>query len=137
MKSVPICAAAALAAILVSAAAPSAAQPPGAYWNGDLCHQEKAGAAHRGTFLGALFGGIFGSAVAGRNRAAGAVVGGAAGAVIGHAGGANSVQCEPYPPRVEAHGGACQWVSEYYDGGPHDFEACRDPDGVWRPSGRS
>jgi uncharacterized protein YcfJ len=130
--------AAALAAILVATALPAAAQPPGAYWNGDVCHQERAAAAHRGTFLGALFGGIFGSAIAGRHdRAAGAVVGGSAGAVIGHAAGASSVQCLPYPPRIEAHGDTCQWVNDAYDGGPHEFEVCRDPDGVWRPSGRS
>jgi len=137
MKSALICAAA-LAVNLIASSLPAAAQPPDAAWNGDLCHQERAGAAHRGTFLGALFGGIFGSAIAGRhNRAAGAVIGGTAGAVIGHAGGAASVQCQPYPPRIEAHGGACHWVSEYYDDAAHAFEVCQDPDGVWRPSGRS
>ncbi len=134
----PLLRAAAIAATLIASPLPSLAQPPGAYWRGDVCHQQKAAAAHRGTFLGALFGGIFGSAVAGRgNRAAGAVIGGSAGAAIGHAAGANSVECLPYPPRVETHEGRCRWVSEDYDGGPREFEVCRDPDGVWRPSGRS
>ena len=137
MKS-SLLSAAALAAALSSAPVPAAAQPPGAYWRGDVCHQQQAQAAHRGTFLGALFGGIFGSAIAGRhNRAAGAAIGGASGALIGHAAGANSVTCLPYPPRVEAHQGGCHWVSETYGGAPHEFEVCRDPDGVWRPSGRS
>jgi hypothetical protein len=129
-------------AILIGAllltAQPALAQPPGASWNGDLCQQQKQASATHGTFIGALFGGIFGSAVAGRHdRAAGAVVGGSAGAVIGHTAGADSVQCLPYPPRVEAHADSCQWVSDAYDGGPHEFEVCREPDGVWRPSGRS
>ena len=127
-----------LAAALICAAPPATAQPPGAAWQGDVCHQEKAAAAHRGTFLGALFGGIFGSAIGGRrNRAAGAVIGGTAGAAAGHAAGASSVKCLPYPPRVEAHQADCQWVSEDYDSGPHQFEVCRASDGVWRPSGRS
>jgi len=130
--------AAALAAILAAPALPAAAQPPGASWSGDVCHQEKAASAHRGTFLGALFGGLLGSAIAGRHdRAAGAVIGGSAGAVIGHTTGAGAVECIPYPPSVEAHGDGCQWVSGNYDGGPHEFEVCRAPDGVWRPSGRS
>jgi len=136
MKS-PILAAA-LAAVLVAVALPAAAQPPGVSWSGDVCHQQKTHAAHRGTFLGAVFGGILGSAIAGRHdRAAGAVVGGSAGAVIGHTVGASSVECLSYPPRVEAHGDGCQWVSDDYGGGPHEFEVCRNPDGVWRPSGRS
>jgi hypothetical protein len=128
-------------AILIGAlllgAQPALAQPPGASWNGDVCQQQKQAAATRGTFLGAIFGGIFGAAIAPRHPAAGAVVGGAAGAVTGQAVGANSIQCLPYPPRVEAHDGACQWVSDSYDGAPHQFEVCKESDGVWRPSGRS
>ncbi len=88
--------------------------------------------------LGGLFGGLFGWAVAGRgHRAAGAAVGGSVGAVAGHAIGRSSVQCLPYPPRIEAHEHSCRWVSQAYDGADHQFEVCRDPDGVWRPSGRS
>ena len=137
MKS-PLLIAATLAATVVLAPLAAVAQPPDAYWRGDVCHQQQAQAAHRGTFLGAVFGGLFGSAIAGRhNRAAGAVIGGTSGALIGHAAGANSVQCLPYPPRVEAHQGDCHWVSEDYDGAHHEFEVCRDTDGVWRPSGRS
>jgi len=128
-------------AILIGAllltAQPALAQPPGASWNGDLCQQQKQASATHGTFIGALFGGIFGAALSPRHRAAGAAVGGTAGAVVGNGAGANSVQCLAYPPRIEAHGQACHWVSEDYDGGPHEFEVCRDPDGVWRPSGRS
>lgn len=128
----------ALVAVLIGAPMTAAAQPPGAYWRGDVCQQEKAASAHRGTLLGALFGGILGAAVAGRgNRAAGAAIGGTAGAVTGHAVGANSIECLPYPPRVEAHNGNCHWVDEFYDGAQHAFEVCRDSDGVWRPSGRS
>jgi hypothetical protein len=128
-----------IAAVAALAGAPiaAAAQPPGDYWQGDVCHQQKHAAASRGTFLGAIFGGIFGSALAGRNRAAGAVIGGTAGAAIGHAVGKDSVQCLPYPPRISAHDPNCHWASENYDDGEHQFEVCRDPDGVWRPSGRS
>jgi hypothetical protein len=116
---------------------PALAQPPGAAWNGDVCQQQKQASAAHGTFIGALFGGLFGAVLAPHDRAAGAAVGGTAGAVVGHSAGANSVQCLAYPPRIEAHGAACHWVSEDYDGGPHEFEVCQDPDGVWRPSGRS
>jgi len=128
-------------AILIGAllltAQPTLAQPPAESWSGDLCQQQKQASATHGTFIGALFGGLFGAALAPRNRAAGAVVGGTTGAVVGHAAGANSVRCLAYPPRIETHGDACHWVSEDYDGGPHEFEVCQDPDGVWRPSGRS
>jgi uncharacterized protein YcfJ len=126
-----------ISALLLLAAAPAIAQPPGASWNGDVCHEQKQAAAAHGTFLGAIFGGIFGAAIAPHDRAAGAVVGGTAGAVTGHVAGADSIQCLPYPPRVEAHEAACQWVSDSYDGAPHEFEVCKEPDGVWRPSGRS
>ena len=127
-----------IVAVLVGAPVSAIAQPPGAYWRGDVCQQEKAASAHRGTFLGALFGGILGAAVAGRgNRAAGAAIGGTAGAVTGHAVGASSVECIPYPLRVQAHRSDCHWVNEFNDGAQHQFEVCRDTDGVWRPSGRS
>ena len=133
----PALAAAILIGALSLAGQPVLAQPPGASWSGDVCHQQKAAAAAHGTFLGAIFGGIFGAAVAPHDRAAGAVVGGGAGAVIGHAAGADSIDCLPYPPRVEAHDPNCDWVSQNYDGAPHQFEVCKESDGVWRPSGRS
>ena len=86
-----------LAAALALAAAPLAApaQPPGASWSGDICHQPQS-ADPRG-----------------------------------------SVQCLAYPPRVETHQHNCRWVQDAYDGAAHQFEVCRGPDGVWRPSGRS
>jgi len=133
----PALAAAIVIGALCLAGQTALAQPAGASWSGDVCHQQKDAAAAHGTFLGAIFGGVFGAAVAPRNRAAGAVVGGGAGAVIGHAAGADSIDCLPYPPRVEAHDANCDWVSQSYDGAPHQFEVCKAPDGVWRPSGRS
>jgi hypothetical protein len=130
------------AAAILTAAAPSlaAAQPPPPdnHWQGDVCHGETQAAARRGTFLGALFGGIFGAGVAGHGaQAAGAAIGGSAGAAIGHTVGRDSVQCETYPPRISYHEGNCRWVSVVERDGQHDFEVCHDSDGVWRPSGRS
>ena len=127
----------ALGAALLVAGAPvaTAAQPPGEYWQGDLCHQQKHEAASRGTFIGAIFGGVFGWVLAGRgHRAAGAAIGGSAGALAGHAIGEDSVECLSYPLRVNAHEGNCHWVSEFYDGAQHEFEVCRESDGVWRPT---
>ena len=85
-----------LAAALAIAATPLAApaQPPGASWSGDICHQQPQA-------------------------------------------GQGSVQCLAYPPRVQTHQHNCRWVEDAYDGAVHQFEVCRDPDGVWRPSGRS
>ena len=87
------------ALIVAAAPAASSAQSPGAYWRGDICHQQKPAA--------------------------------------GHAIGASSVTCLPYPPRVVAHEANCRWVAEDVGGAAHDFEVCKDRDGVWRPSGRS
>lgn len=120
-----------LAGALAIAAAPlaAAAQPPGAYGRGDVCQQQPAGGVRHsflGVVLGGLFAGLFGSAPAGRgHRAAGAVAGG------------GSVQCLPYPPRIETHEHNCRWVRDADGGADHQFEVCREPDGVWRPSGRS
>jgi hypothetical protein len=47
------------------------------------------------------------------------------------------VQCLSYPPRIAAHERSCRWVSVATGGAARQFEACRDPDGAWRPSGRS
>ena len=118
------------------------AQPDGEYsrdyGRGDLCRREKAESGTHNAFLGAIVGGIFGSAVAGRgNRGVGAVIGGTTGAVIGNAAGRSSVHCVEYPPRISYHDGNCRWVQEHYGDRDHDFEVCRDRDGVWRPSGRS
>jgi hypothetical protein len=130
------------AATILTAAAPAlaAAQPPPTddHWQGDVCHQERDAAARRSTVLGALFGGIFGATLAGHGaRAAGAAIGGSAGAAIGQSAGRDSVQCEPYPPRISYHEGNCRWVTVVEPDGQHDFEICHDSDGVWRPSGRS
>ena len=48
-----------------------------------------------------------------------------------------TVRCLAYPPRVEAHQHNCHWVQAAYGGAAHQFEVCRGPHGVWRPSGRS
>jgi uncharacterized protein YcfJ len=130
----------ALAAAVTIAAAPLAApaQPAGAAWRGDVCQQQQRAAGAHGGFLGALVGGLFGWTLAGRgNRAAGAAVGGGAGAVAGDAIGRSQLECLPYPPRIQTHEHNCRWVAETYGDAPHQFEACREPDGAWRPSGRS
>ena len=86
--------------------------------------------------VGAILGGVLGAGVAGpHNRAAGAVVGGTAGAVAGHEIGKNSVKCLSYPHRFRYHRSNCRWVQDPDQDG-HQFEVCRDSDGVWRPSGR-
>jgi hypothetical protein len=85
------------AALLASAPFAASAQPPGAQWAGDVCHQGGPKPEP----------------------------------------GAQPPQCLPYPPRIKAHDNPCQWVSEVYDGAAHEFEVCREHDGVWRPSGRS
>jgi hypothetical protein len=143
MKTViTLLAAAALIAPSLAAPQIALAQPAGDYGRdygrGDVCRREKAESGTRGAFLGGLLGGIFGSAVAGRgNRVAGAVIGGTAGAAIGNAAGRHSVECVQYPARIGYHEGNCRWVTENYDGERHEFEICRGPDGVWRPSGRA
>jgi hypothetical protein len=87
----------ALTAALASVVTPlaAAAQPPGAYWTGDICHQPQPAA------------------------------------------GQGALKCLAYPPRIETHEHNCRWVEDVYGGGAHQFEVCRDPVGVWRPSGRS
>jgi hypothetical protein len=71
------------------------------------------------------------------------VLGAGVGALAGHQIGKSSVRCVAPPPRVQARYDRnraaynnCRWVQEYYGGRDHDFEVCRDRDGVWRPSGR-
>ena len=117
-----------LAAALAIAAAPAPAlaqaQPPGAFWTGDICQRQERAVGARGGILGAVLGSLFGWLVAGPSHQ---TVGGGAGAV----------QCLAYPPRVETHEPNCRWVQAAYAGAAHQFEACRGPDGVWRPSGRS
>jgi hypothetical protein len=51
--------------------------------------------------------------------------------------GQHKVACQNYPSRVADHRANCHWVRETYDGADHDFELCKDSDGVWRPSGRA
>lgn len=143
MKSVvTLLAAIAIAAPSLAVPQFAAAQPAGdygrSYGRGDVCQREKAESGTRGAFLGGILGGIFGSAVAGRHdRVAGAIIGGSAGAIVGNAAGRHSVQCVDYPSRIGYHDRNCRWVQEYYDDRNHDFEVCRGPDGVWRPSGRT
>lgn len=138
-KNVIACLAAAFLGAAPTLVAPQLAWADDGYGNsGDICRQEKADAGKKGTIAGAILGGIFGSAVAGRhNRVAGAVIGGTAGAVAGNAIARHSVRCMSYPGRVGYHRSNCRWVSERRDDGDHEFEICRDRDGVWRPSGRA
>jgi len=130
-------------AVAAAIAAPSLAIPRLAdaqyyrqYGTYDPCRAEQRAAANHGTVAGGVLGAVLGSAIAGRgNRFAGAVVGGTAGAVAGHAIAKNTVKCLAYPARYRPrlH---CRWIQEYHGGVYHQFEVCRGPDGVWRPSGR-
>ena len=103
-----------LAALSLAAGAASA-QPPGAQWTGDVCHQG-APAPKPAKAPSSLF--------EGHPKAADATS-------------AHPIECLPYPPRIEAHAAPCHWVSDFYDGAAHEFEVCREGDGFWRPSGRS
>lgn len=107
----------ALAAVLTAAPFAASAQPPGAQWTGDVCHQgappPKLAAVQSSSLL------------QGHADAAPAVSS------------AHPMQCLAYPARVKAHADPCHWVSDFYDGAAHEFEVCREADGVWRPSGRS
>ncbi|HEY3798395.1 MAG TPA: hypothetical protein VGL58_08580 [Caulobacteraceae bacterium] len=47
------------------------------------------------------------------------------------------IACEAYPLRIQAHQSNCKWVHTQDSAGAHAFEVCRDPDHIWRPSGRS
>ena len=114
----------------------AAAQTRHDYGSGDVCRAEQRQAANNGTAAGAIIGGSIGAGAARGNRVGGAILGGALGAIAGHAIGKSSVKCLDYPRRVSYHRNGCRWVSEYYDGRDHQFEVCRDRDGVWRPSGR-
>lgn len=112
------------------------AQPYDAYGSYDPCREARREAGTNGAIAGGAIGAVLGSAIAGRgSRFGGAVVGGAVGAVAGHEIGRNSVRCLAYPHRFHARYN-CRWVEQDWRGRPHQFELCRDPDGVWRPSGR-
>jgi hypothetical protein len=107
----------ALAGLLISAPLATSAQPPGAQWNGDVCHQGAPPPKAASTPSSSL--------LQGHPDAATAVSS------------AHPIQCLPYPARIQAHADPCQWVSDFYDGAAHEFEVCREKDSVWRPSGRS
>jgi hypothetical protein len=112
------------------------AQPYAAYGPYDPCVTAKRAAGANGAVTGGALGAVIGSAIAGRgSRFGGAIVGGTVGAVAGHEIGRNSVRCLAYPHRSQprAH---CRWVEQDWRGRPHQFELCRAPNGVWRPSGR-
>jgi len=114
----------------------ASAQPYGAYGPYDPCLAAKSAAAHNGAVTGGILGAVLGSAIAGRgSRFGGAVVGGTVGAVAGHEVGGHSVRCLAYPYRFRPRH-HCHWVEQDHHGHPRQFELCRDPDGVWRPSGR-
>jgi uncharacterized protein YcfJ len=140
---------AATAAIAVSTLAVpqfASAQSARSYGTSDPCAVQKRRSANTGTAVGAVLGGILGSQVASRGvRTEGAVLGAGVGAVAGHQIGKSQVKCVTAPrraattsnTRVSATTNAnCRWVQEYYGGRNHDFQVCRDRDGVWRPSGR-
>lgn len=132
-----------LLAIAALTAAPSLtipefaiAQPYAAYGPYDPCVAAKRAAGANGAVTGGALGAVIGSAIAGRGSTfGGAIVGGTVGAVAGHEIGRNSVRCLAYPHRIppRVH---CRWVEQDWHGRPHQFELCRDPNGVWRPSGR-
>jgi len=107
----------AVALLLTVAPLAAPAQPPGAQWSGDVCHQGAPPPKPAATPSSSL---IQGHADAGPGVSS-----------------AHPIQCLPYPARVKAHADPCQWVSDFYDGAAHEFEVCREADGVWRPSGRS
>ena len=114
----------------------SLAQSARSYGSGDVCAAQRRSTANRGTVAGAVVGGLLGGSVAGNGaKTEGAVLGAGLGAVAGHQIAKNSVRCVDRPRRVAARNN-CRWVQEYYGGRNHEFEVCRDRDGVWRPSGR-
>jgi outer membrane lipoprotein SlyB len=122
----------------------SVAQSSRNYGSGDICVAQKRSSANRGTAVGAIAGALLGGTVAGNGaKTEGAVLGAGLGAVAGHQIGKNQVRCVNPPPRAaarynqnQARNNNCRWVQEYYGGRNHDFEVCRERDGVWRPSGR-
>lgn len=50
---------------------------------------------------------------------------------------AAGVKCVAYPRRVTVQKPDCRWVQEAAGKTVRSFEVCKDPDGVWRPSGRA
>jgi hypothetical protein len=106
-----------VAALLAAAAPAASAQPPGAQWTGDVCHEGAPAPKPAGGAPSSLFEGPAKAAP--------------------DATSAHPIECLPYPPRIQAHAAPCHWVSDFYDGAAHAFEVCREGDGVWRPSGRS
>jgi hypothetical protein len=66
----------------------------------------------------------------------GAVLGGIVGAVAGNQIAKKNFRCSSYPKRISHRRDNCRWVQEYYRGGWHGFEVCRNRNGEWRPSGR-
>lgn len=134
----------ALAALVALTAAAPVAAPVAASaqayasYGPDPCHVAQRHAANSGTVTGGILGAVAGSAIAGRgSRLGGALIGGTVGAVAGHQIAKSSVSCVAYPARYRQHRPGCRWVREYNHGRRHEFEVCRAPDGVWRPSGRS
>ena len=114
----------------------ASAQPYAAYGPYDPCLASKKAAGVNGAVTGGAMGAAIGSAIAGRDsKFGGAVVGGTVGAVAGHEIGRNSVRCLTYPHRFHPRS-HCRWVEQDWGGRPHQVELCRDPGGVWRPSGR-
>ena len=107
----------AVAVVLTVAPRAASSQTPGAQWSGDVCQQGAPTPKSAATPSSSL--------LQGHADAAPAVSS------------AHPIQCLPYPPRVKAHADPCHWVSDFYDGAAHEFEVCREADGLWRPSGRS
>jgi hypothetical protein len=105
------------AVLLISVPIAASGQPPGAQWTGDVCHQGAPPPQTKGAASTSL--------IEGHADAVGAVSS------------AHPIQCLPYPARIQAHANPCHWVSDFYEGAAHEFEVCREGDGVWRPSGRS
>jgi hypothetical protein len=106
-----------VAALLASAPFAASGQPPGAQWSGDVCHQGAPPPQPKGAASTSLIEGHADTAPAVSS--------------------AHPMECLAYPPRIQAHAAACHWISNFYAGAAHEFEVCREGDGMWRPSGRS
>lgn len=106
-----------VAALLASAPFAAWGQPPGAQWTGDVCHQGTPAPKPPPTASSSLLQGHSDAAPVANS--------------------AHPIECLSYPARVKVHADPCHWVSDFYDGAAHEFEVCREGDGVWRPSGRS
>ena len=84
--------------------------------------------------MGAVLGGLLGSQVSGNGaRTVGTILGAGLGAVIGHQVAKNDFKCMTYPKGIVAHVDY-RWVQADYGGCNHQYDVCREPDGVWRPS---